>query len=166
MHLFYEVVLFWYYECRFQNRNVLLKFFVLPKTKYNCNSEQGTGSLYASCIGGTCSCIERYTAENATSCVQSMLPHICFLYDCFITINMYHIIGILKFSSCFLILIWSKRSGDACSRKGIVFKLNLYIFIYQISCSFQYQHIVLLQVRKVSFQNFNIKVINHNFEKL
>nr|XP_034330396.1 uncharacterized protein LOC105343881 isoform X2 [Crassostrea gigas] len=33
-------------------------------------SEQCVGSPYASCLGGKCSCIEGYTAENETSCVQ------------------------------------------------------------------------------------------------
>eukprot|EP00105_Crassostrea_gigas_P028133 XP_011449685.1 PREDICTED: uncharacterized protein LOC105343881 isoform X3 [Crassostrea gigas] len=33
-------------------------------------SEQCAGSPYTSCFGGTCSCIEGYTAENATSCDQ------------------------------------------------------------------------------------------------
>uniref|UniRef100_A0A8W8IY64 EGF-like domain-containing protein n=1 Tax=Magallana gigas TaxID=29159 RepID=A0A8W8IY64_MAGGI len=33
-------------------------------------SEQCTGSPYASCLGGKCSCIEGYTAKNVTSCIQ------------------------------------------------------------------------------------------------
>eukprot|EP00105_Crassostrea_gigas_P028131 XP_011449683.1 PREDICTED: uncharacterized protein LOC105343881 isoform X1 [Crassostrea gigas] len=33
--------------------------------------DQCAGSPYASCLGGICSCIEGYTAENATSCIQS-----------------------------------------------------------------------------------------------
>lgn len=34
-------------------------------------SEQCVGSPYASCLGGKCSCIEGFTAKNATSCIQS-----------------------------------------------------------------------------------------------
>lgn len=34
-------------------------------------SEQCAGLPYASCLGGNCSCVDGYTAENATSCVQS-----------------------------------------------------------------------------------------------
>lgn len=36
-------------------------------------SEQCARLPYASCLGGNCSCVDGYTAENATSCVQSML---------------------------------------------------------------------------------------------
>lgn len=35
-------------------------------------SEQCSGSPYASCLGGMCSCIVGYTAENSNDCVQSM----------------------------------------------------------------------------------------------
>uniref|UniRef100_A0A8W8IUG0 EB domain-containing protein n=1 Tax=Magallana gigas TaxID=29159 RepID=A0A8W8IUG0_MAGGI len=40
----------------------------------SCSSrDQCAGSPYASCLGGICSCIEGYTAENETSCVQSQM---------------------------------------------------------------------------------------------
>lgn len=35
-------------------------------------SEQCAGSSYASCLRGKCSCIEGYTAEGSTYCVNSM----------------------------------------------------------------------------------------------